>query len=155
MIHVTTHRDLAGDIEDVCDAEADRIAQAVAAIRRSYDRAFRRYTGQRAARFTQADRRGATREVADIPFYVSPQYEKTSRPLAGGDLPMIAVTRDLSSRGVGFRCDMPLSGGQLIADFDAQAQGRIRFLLEVRWRRRESLHSYLVGARIVQLVEFQ
>ncbi|WP_437222924.1 hypothetical protein SH661x_003001 [Planctomicrobium sp. SH661] len=130
-----------------------RIADAVRAICDGYGRACRRLTGRDPRKLEFSERRGSGREGMAIPFYLSVLFQSGERYSKGGDSPIIAVTRDISERGIGFRCDTPIPNCQLIAEFDNPRTGTIRLLLEVRWHRRHSLHCYLAGARIVRVLD--
>jgi len=128
------------------------IAAAVEAIRDGNERDCQRVTGTSLNHLEVADRRERERYEICLPFYLTPFFQNETLRNCGEDRPFIAVTRDLSPRGIGFRCDEPVPLGHVIAEFDSQQTGCIKLLLEIRWRRRQSLHCYLAGARIERVL---
>lgn len=134
--------------------EQRAVARAVESICSANESACRRILGQGLEKLEPADRRGEGRNKISLPFYLLPVSSPETDPSTGKAVtpPLIAVTQDLSTRGVGFRSDTQIPMGQLIAEFDGHRAGRIRLLLEIRWRRRQSLHCYLAGARILSVL---
>jgi len=131
------------------------IATAVQAIREGHERDCHYVTGTSLSDLEIADRREQGRYEICLPFYLTPMPQNESLHSSGeemhgrvGNRLFIAVSRDLSPRGIGFRCDEPVPLGYVLAEFDSQRTGCIKLLLEIRWRRRQSLHNYLAGARI-------
>lgn len=127
-----------------------QIARAVEAICSANESACWRLLGQSLGNLELADRREEGRHQISLPFYLFP-VEWMDRENAGLS-PLIAVTRDFSTRGIGFHCDVQVPLEQIVAEFDGYDAGRIRLVLEIRWRRRQSLHSYLAGGRIVSVL---
>lgn len=138
----------------ITDFEQRAVARAVESICSANESACRRILGQGLENLEPADRRGEGRNKISLPFYLFPVSPSELDVVAANAAapPLIAVTQDLSTRGVGFRSDTQVPMGQLIAEFDALRAGRIRLLLEIRWRRRQSLHCYLAGARILSVL---
>ncbi|WP_139228329.1 PilZ domain-containing protein [Planctomicrobium piriforme] len=129
----------------------DDIATVIEEIRESYCRGCLRCTGDRADAWPAGDRRSDPRESIAIPFYLSPSSEDGQPTQA----PVIAVTRDLSSRGIGFQCDEPIKGDFFIAEFDSPEAHTARLLLEIRWRQKKSPHHYVAGAHILRVLPDQ
>lgn len=129
-----------------------RVSQAVHEICRNYGSACRRLTGRSLRTLEGLNRRGVDRNEIMVPFYL---YPARGRRSSDGTSPpaLIAVTRDLSERGIGFRCDLPITDTYFIAEFDSARDGMIRMLLEVCWVKKQGLHDYLAGGRIVRLLE--
>lgn len=146
------HQKMMECIVDSPETLAQEIADAVSAIYESYGRACRRYTGYSPSSLEIADRREAERDAVHLPFYLLPLTPDEASATSRETSSIIAVTRDLSPHGIGFRCDVPISAGQFIAEFDSLKTEQIRLLLERRWHRRQSLHCYLAGARIVRVL---
>lgn len=144
--------DLAFGTQVVSHTSAEEIAAAVWEICDGYHRGCRRYTGLDIRKMGIDDRRGSGREAISLPFYLTPVPSTSRAEAHASDVIEIAVTRDLSERGVGFRCDVPLHQPLQIAEFDILRTGSIRLLLEVCWHRRESAHSYLAGGRFLRIL---
>jgi len=128
------------------------IQKAVESINNANEAACRRIMGQSPQKLEIPDRRGSGRNQISVPFYLFPAFSPGNDFSPRSQQALIAVTRDMSSRGVGFRCDREIPLGNAMAEFDGYRSGRIRLMLEIRWRRRQSLHCYLAGARIVDVL---
>lgn len=129
-----------------------RVVRAVQEICRNYGSACRRFTGRSLRTIEILNRRGVDRNEIMVPFYLYPGSGRRERD---GSTPpaCIAVTRDLSERGIGFRCDSPITDTYYIAEFDSARDGMIRMLLEVCWFKKQGPHDYIAGGRIVRVLD--
>ncbi|MCA8995658.1 MAG: hypothetical protein KDA80_01690 [Planctomycetaceae bacterium] len=98
------------------------------------------------------ERRESPRIPVGIPFLLQPVRFAGRTAYSDGDAPMVAVTRDISNRGIGFQCDGHLACRHCLAEFDACDETVIQMILEVRWSKRESRFSTVAGTRIVGVV---
>ncbi len=64
----------------------------------------------------------------------------------------IAVTRDISSQGLGIVHDMPLMTDLAFIQFDMPGESPITMLYEVRWTSRKTRYSYVTGGRLTGVV---
>lgn len=134
-----------------CDSDIS-VPDVLDAIQSSYGRGCLKFTGRPLEDSPGSDRRSDPRHAIEIPFYLWPAAKAdTGFECVRGE-PIIAVTRDLSARGVGFRYDVPLSARYVVAEFDCAEQGQIRLLVEVLWRHKQSKHSFLAGGRVLQVL---
>lgn len=69
---------------------------------------------------------------------------------AGGEL--LATTKDLSLRGVGFVHERPLETPYALVSL-ALPSGSLTLLLEIRWANREHEHGYMSGGLFQGIVE--
>jgi|GEM_PF-1897066 hypothetical protein len=131
-----------------------RISQAIQEICRNYGSACRRFTGRSLRTLEILNRRGEDRNEIMVPFYLYPVSGKDGDDWRDSP-PMLAVTRDLSVRGIGFRCDLPVKDPRFVAEFDNVRDGMIRMLLEVCWVKKQSPHEYLAGGRLLRVLDYQ
>ena len=66
---------------------------------------------------------------------------------------MLAVTKDVSLRGIGFTHDEPLEAQHLLVTFDLLNEESAWLLLEIRWANRGEFSSYMSGGRFLGIVE--
>ncbi|WP_437185034.1 hypothetical protein SH668x_002124 [Planctomicrobium sp. SH668] len=130
----------------------EQISNAITLICDGYGRGCRKFTGQDLSSTVYGSRREAAREQVLIPFYISSMTLNQNGEIVSQGEPQIVVTRDISQRGVGFRSDFAVNSPHVMAEFDHQSVGKIRFLLNIRWTRRVTPHNYLVGAFIKRLI---
>jgi len=98
----------------------------------------------------QAERRACGRYSLRIPFYMRPaDFDGTHVTLREDQPVMLAMSEDLSLRGVGFSHQEPLDSDYAIVQFDSLDGNAITLLLDVRWNNRKSGHWYLSGGRFV------
>jgi hypothetical protein len=141
----------------IADLATDEVAAIIDQIRESYSRRCVKYTGQPPeAAEAPVDRRRASREAITIPFYIQSVSQPGDRNVDWSDIAlgpeMIAITRDLSPRGIGFHCDVPILERFYLAEFDSTDDTTVRLLLEVRWVCRKTPHHYIAGGRILRPV---
>jgi hypothetical protein len=129
------------------------IAAALQRIRENYGRGCLHFTGEPLPEASDWDRRGDPRQPAEIPFYLAPLacaehgFQVLLEPA------VLALTRDLSSQGIGFQCDVPIGARYYLAEFDSGEGEPVALILQVRWRRRRSPHCYLGGAQVLQVCD--
>ena len=89
-----------------------------------------------------------------MPIYVTPAvFDGThAESLEGAESEMLAVTRDVSLRGIGFTHDEPLEAAYAIITFDFLDDETISLLMDVRWSKSESADSYMSGGRFVGII---
>lgn len=130
----------------------DDIAALINEITDSYVDGCLRATGAALdeSPWLQKDRRGRPRTVISIPFYLWPVNGKLPASDTMETPPeQLAITRDLSYRGVSLQSDRQLEHRFYVAEFDCVAEYNVRLLLEVCWRQQRSPHFYVAGCRIL------
>jgi hypothetical protein len=139
-------------IESTADSEVQHeFAAAVEAIWSSYLRGRRQFMGQRLPSRSPADRRDCERHPIDIPFYLSPMRPSEDGFQLDRNQVLQGVTRDISPRGIGFCCDVPLEESQWLAEFDCATGARVCLVIEIRWCHKKSSRCFLAGARFLEL----
>jgi len=101
------------------------------------------------------ERLASSRDSVQMPVYLVPvtfdgQY---AHPIDHGGTSMLAVTRDVSLRGLGFIHDEPLHGDYAIVTFDLLGDRPVSLLLSVRWRNLRRGSAYLSGGRFLAICE--
>lgn len=101
------------------------------------------------------ERRDRDRSPVDMPIYVTPAAFDGwhVRICEGVNIEMVAITKDVSLRGIGFRHDEPLECHYAIVMFDAMDGFTASLLLELRWSNREGGDSYMSGGRFLGIIE--
>ena len=66
---------------------------------------------------------------------------------------LLAVTKDVSLRGIGFTHDEPFEGNFAIVTFDLIDATPVLLLLDVRWSNLPWKYSYMSGGRFVGIAE--
>ncbi len=64
----------------------------------------------------------------------------------------IAVTRDISSQGLGIVHDMALLSDLALIQFDMPGDAPVTMLYEVRWTTRKTRYSFVTGGRLIGVV---
>ena len=64
----------------------------------------------------------------------------------------IAVTRDISSQGLGILHDYPLLADEALIHVDIPGEAPISLLYEVRWSVRKTRYSHMSGGRLTAIV---
>ena len=101
------------------------------------------------------ERRDRDRSPVQMLIYVTPAAfdGRNVEPLEDGECEMLAVTRDVSLRGVGFTHDEPFQAHYAIVTFDLLDEDAVSLLLEVRWSNLESDNLYMSGGRFLGITE--
>ena len=101
------------------------------------------------------ERRGRGRSATTTPIYVTPAVfdGRDVEPLEAGACGMLAVTNDVSLRGVGFTHDEPFEADYAIVTFDLMDGPSVTLLLEVRWANLKRGYSYMSGDRFLGITE--
>jgi len=130
----------------------EELARAISRILRKYYRGCLHFTGRKLDEDVTNGRRSVERGAVAMPFYLYPctSGEASSRDWSGS--PLLAVTRDISTRGIGMQCDQPLLRQHYIAEFDCAGQS-ICMLLELRWQLRKCPHYFVAGFRVLHLID--
>lgn len=96
------------------------------------------------------DRRRGRRIHLRMPITLIPVSEDSTRAdvfnVCGAE--QIAMTRDLSSQGLGILHDVPLLADFAIVQFDIPGDSPIQLLYEIRWSVRKTQFSYMSGGRL-------
>jgi len=101
------------------------------------------------------ERRASSRDSVQMLVYLVPvtfdgQY---AIPVDHGETSIIAVTRDVSLRGIGFTHDEPLHGDHAIVTFDLLDDRPVSLLLNVRWCNLRRGSAYFSGGRFLAISE--
>lgn len=100
------------------------------------------------------DRRDSSRDPVRMPVYVVPVFfdGQYANPIQPGKT-IIAVTRDVSLRGIGFTHDEPFEGDYAVVTFDLLNEQPVSLLLSVRWRNLRRGSAYASGGRFLAISE--
>lgn len=98
------------------------------------------------------ERRERDRSRLEMPIYVMPAAFDGQHIEPLEDV-MLAVTRDVSLRGIGFTHDEPLEAEYAVVTFDLMDGDSVSLLLEVRWSNLERAYSYMSGGRFLGITE--
>jgi hypothetical protein len=100
------------------------------------------------------ERRERDRSLVEMPIYVTPAAfdGRHAEPLGDCERVMLAITMDVSLRGVGFAHDEPFEADYAIVTFDLFDEDPVSLLLEVRWSNLES-DSYMSRGRFLGITE--
>lgn len=101
------------------------------------------------------ERRHRERSPVEMPIYVTPAAFDGlhTRICEGVEREMLAITKDVSLRGIGFRHDELLEGHYAIVMFDVMDCMPASLLLEIRWSNLERDDSLMSGGRFLGIVE--
>jgi hypothetical protein len=90
-----------------------------------------------------------------MPIYVTPAVFDGRRveSLKDGVSEILAITREVSLRGIGFTHDEPFEGDYAVVTFDLMDGDAVSLLLEVRWSNIERGYSYMSGGRFLGITE--
>ena len=101
------------------------------------------------------DRRECVRSPVEMPIYVTPAVfdGRHVESLGDGVSEILAITRDVSLRGIGFTHDEPFEGDYAVVTFDLMDGDAVSLLLEVRWSNIERGYSYMSGGRFLGITE--
>ena len=132
-----------------------RIRKAVANICRHY-----RMTGQLFVRSTEAqgdddflsERRRSPRLSFEIPIILRQAQVRGMMVLPSSQDPIVGVTRDFSSAGVGLVCDGHLHEKHVLAEFDC-GDTLTHLVLEIRWARSKGRHQVEAGSRFIGVIK--
>lgn len=132
--------------------EESVIAETVDSILRNHGRERDRVARESSETDYRRERRSGHREPFEIPFYLYPVQKTRHRLDVDLTSPLIALTRDLSARGIGFQVDEHLTGRWMVAEFDSMNGQPYRFLIEIRWSQKKCAHCYRGGAQLKALI---
>ena len=101
------------------------------------------------------ERRTSDRSRQQMTIYVTPAVFDGSyvEPLEDGENVMLAVTKDVSLRGVGFTHDEPFQADYAIVTFDLLNEDPVSLLLEVRWSNPQRCNLYMSGGIFLGITE--
>jgi len=90
-----------------------------------------------------------------MPIYVTPAAfdGMCVEPLEDRENVMLAVTKDVSLRGVGFTHDEPFLADYAIVTFDLSGEGPVSLLLEIRWSNLRRDYAYMSGGTFLGVTE--
>ena len=114
---------------------------------------FGRRTAARTLEYVE--HRSHRRMPVQMPIYVTPATfdGKYAESLEGAESEMLAVTKNVSLRGIGFTHDEPLESDYAIITFDLLEDKSVSLLLHVRWSQPEWGYSYMSGGTFVGIIE--
>ena len=89
------------------------------------------------------------------PIYVTPVAfdGRYARITDDGEPTFLAVTRDVTLRGIGFTHDEPLDASHAIVTFDLRNGVRVSLLLDVQWSNFKREYAYLSGGTFIGLTD--
>ena len=135
------------------DLSKDAIVCAIQSIRGTHDEIDPRSVEIEDSK-THADRRCNRRVQLQIPVTFTSVEEVDGRDdlaeICGPE--QIAVTRDISTQGLGIVHDMSLLTDLALIQFDIPGESPITMLFEVRWTARKTRYSYVSGGRLSGVV---
>lgn len=99
------------------------------------------------------ERRAVARTSVQIPILVTAVSLDDQAVRYRRNSALLAVSRDLSMRGIGFTHDAPLTGKYAIVTFDLQNGNTASVLLEVCWSTQQRGQFYLSGGRFQGIVQ--
>ena len=102
------------------------------------------------------ERRAMDRQSVQIPIYVTAaQFDgRYAELLAFDNAEFLAITRDVSLRGIGFTHDEPFDADYAIVTLDVFDAQSVSLLLEIRWSNLEQRCSeYMSGGRFVGITQ--
>ena len=101
------------------------------------------------------EHRNCVRGPVRMPVYVTPVAfdGRHAQPLEHDGRSMLAVTRDLSLRGIGFTHDEPLHEAYAVVTFDLLDDPPVSVLLEVHWSNLQRGRAYMSGGRFLAVSE--
>jgi hypothetical protein len=140
--------------EITIDHDEEVVARMVHRIRDCHGVAEATFSKRPLSLYRSLERRRSNRTPLDVPVYLYPAGEVEGRVQADWQAAAIAVTRDISEHGVGWRHDVRLNCSHVLAEFDLFGEGPVLMLIEVRWQQRKARHSYIAGGRIVGVAMF-
>lgn len=99
--------------------------------------------------------RDRDRSPVQMPIYVTPAAfdGRHVEPLEGSESVMLAVTQDVSLRGVSFAHDESFQADYAIVTFDLLNEDPVSLLLDVRWSNLERCSSYMSGGRFLGITK--
>jgi hypothetical protein len=100
------------------------------------------------------ERRTSNRASVELPIYVTPvDFDGHHTQNVEQAECMLAVTKDVNLKGIGFTHDEPFEGHYAIVTFDLLENNSVALLLEVRWSNRKSGVSQMRGGIFLGVVE--
>ncbi|WP_437206040.1 hypothetical protein [Planctomicrobium sp. SH664] len=138
-----------------CNCDADDVANAMEEIISSYTRAGSRLRDAGGRVGDGSERRTAPRYALVVPFYLRPIVLTSSGIRLLQPDSLIAVTRDVARKGIGFQYDSPFEAEHILAEFDTLYAGQQRLVVEIRWQLKRTRHCYIAGGAVVGLVTEQ
>ena len=97
------------------------------------------------------DRRHHDRSPVEIPVYVLPvEFDGWhAARIEGADTELLAMTKDVSLRGIGLLHDELLEGNHAVVTIDVLDGRPASLLLEIRWSNIERRGTYMSGGRFL------
>ena len=97
------------------------------------------------------DRREFDRTPVEMPIYLTEVGfdGQQAQPVDGVQPEVLAFTKDVSLRGVGFKHDGPVEADYAVVTFDLLNDEPVSLLLDVRWSNLERGFRYLSGGRFI------
>lgn len=119
-------------------------------IQSRYGRRFRQLIRGSGNTTSSDERRSEPRISLEIPFLLYPAELDEEQVRLTTLQPIQAVAHDFSRSGLGFHYDEPFEDELAVAEFDAQVDGTVCCLIQLRWRQKKSRRHYLAGGSIIR-----
>ena len=135
------------------DFNVDQIPGIVERIKECHGNAYSAFSGCPISLCKSLERRGESRVKFDEPIYLRPVYLKGRNVILAQEQPIIGVTRDISSHGVGFAFDQSIDTDHVLAEFDLFGEGTITLLIDLRWQKQTHKRAFVAGGLILGTVK--
>lgn len=130
------------------DFNSSLIPAVVKRIQETYGKAYSAFSGRPISLCKSLERRGELRMKFEEPIYLWSVDIEHEHAICQHSQPTIAVTKDISTHGVGFSYDEEIDTEHVIIEFDLFGEGTEYLLVEVRWNSSLAAHSYVGGGLI-------
>ncbi len=135
------------------DLSQEAVLQAIKLVRSTHDEVDSREIEMDDTAIGR-DRRHGRRVQLQMPVILTPvdlvEDHDDQVELCGPE--QIAVTRDISTQGLGIVHDMTLLTELALIQFDMPGETPVHLLYEVRWTSRKTRYSFVTGGRLIGVV---
>lgn len=129
--------------------DSDQLNHLIAQIKEKCGVAYSVFSGRPISLCKSLERRGELRIKFEEPIYLWPVELEDLSATCTTCQPIVSVTRDISSQGVGFGYDAPIETDYVIGEFDLYGEGTVHLLIEMRWHSQTSPHAFVAGGLIL------
>lgn len=137
----------------VCDQR--KIQSILREIKRSHGLAEAAITGKPPSLVRSLNRRRESRVPLQVPIYIRPALRFGRQVKMMAETPIMGVTRDLCTNGIGFSFDQPIRSRHMTLEFDLFNSEAVELLVDVHWQRQKNFHAYTAGGTVVGIVTSQ
>jgi hypothetical protein len=130
------------------DFNSSLIPAVVERIKETYGKAYSAFSGRPISLCKSLERRGELRMKFEEPIYLWSVDTENELAICQQSHPTVAITKDISTHGVGFSYDEDFETEHVIVEFDLFGEGTEYLLVEVRWSTSLAAHSYVGGGLI-------